>query len=142
MMAHLSKYRSLMPSLALILHEVDCKSVDAMTPVTLVAAKQAAAWCDYLEPHARRIYHPVTARAEVTMRLLAEKIKAGKLSNPFTVRDAYRPQWTGLSEPTEVQRAAEALEDLDWLRSESVQQEGAGRPLTHYHINPKVVEQR
>lgn len=51
--AHLTKYRSLMPSLALILNECD---IGHLKPVTAASARKAAAWCTYLEQHAYRIY--------------------------------------------------------------------------------------
>ena len=54
---HLGKYRSLMPSLALIFHLLDVADGKVFGNVTITSAQLAAAWCDYLESHARRIYH-------------------------------------------------------------------------------------
>jgi putative DNA primase/helicase len=138
MIAHVSKYRKLMPALALIFHLCDA---DADSSVSLEAAERAAAWCSYLEPHAQRIYHSVTARLDTAARLLGEKIRARKLASPFTARDVYRPQWTGLTEPEDVTRALEVLEDLAWLVSDSPAATVAGgRPTLRYHINPRVWE--
>lgn len=53
---HLSKYRSLMPSLSLIFHLIRVADKTGGGDVSLEAAAQAAAWCEYLESHARRIY--------------------------------------------------------------------------------------
>ena len=53
---HLSKYRSLMHSLALIFHTVDNADGKRERDVTLPSIQKAAAWCTYLESHARRIY--------------------------------------------------------------------------------------
>ena len=71
---HLSKYPKLMPSLALIFHLVEVADkvladgetvpkktkaaalADQPNEVPLHCAQQAAAWCAYLETHARRIY--------------------------------------------------------------------------------------
>jgi hypothetical protein len=137
--AHLAKYRSLMPSLALIFHLCDA---DELCPVTLQAAQRAGAWCDdYLEPHARRIYHCVTARVDAMARLLGDKITIGKLPNPFTARHVYRPQWMGLTNHTDVEAALELLEDLGWVRSQRLgQAPQGGRPTIVYHINPKVLK--
>jgi putative DNA primase/helicase len=139
MIAHLSKFRSLMPSLALIFHVVDSFENHVFPPVGLESTKLAAAWCDYLEQHARRIYHPVMARVDLAARLLGEKIKAGKLVSPFTAKEVYRQQWTGLSESLEVSDALELLERLAWVVSElhGPSPEG-GRPSRRYHINPQV----
>ena len=136
MLAHLGKYRSLMPSLALIFHLCD-SSPDI--PVTLEAAKRAAAWCDYLEAHARRIYYNITSRVEAATRFLGEKIQRGKLPDPFTARDVYRPQWTGLGDPEDVIKALEWLKDINWIRSEvKPSADSGGRPSVRYHVNPKV----
>src|SRR5216684_4331365 len=56
LLSHVAKYRSLMPSLALIGHLID--GVDGKTsgPVSRAAAARAIAWCEYLHGHARRLY--------------------------------------------------------------------------------------
>jgi hypothetical protein len=62
LLSHVAKYRSLMPALALILHVIDGVDTGVGGPVSGVAAERAAAWCRYLEAHARRLYAPVTDR--------------------------------------------------------------------------------
>jgi putative DNA primase/helicase len=134
---HLGKYRSLMPSLALITHL--CDWPDLATPVTLEATQRAAAWCDYLEAHARRIYHALTARVDTAARLLGEKIRAHKLPDLFAARDVYRHEWIGLTEPNDVARALEVLESLSWLVAELPRSGPAGgRPAMRYRVNPKI----
>jgi len=63
--SHLSKYRKLMPVLALLFELADRASSegfdgsfrrDLQNFVSLQHARQAAEWCEYLESHARRIY--------------------------------------------------------------------------------------
>jgi uncharacterized protein DUF3987 len=139
MIAHLSKYRSLMPSLALIFHVSDRMVAPALGPVNLEPTQRAAAWCDYLEAHARRVYCGVTARVDITVRLLGGKIRTRKLPTPFTARDVYRPQWAGLTEPADVTAALEVLEDLGWLKREATSPATiGGRPTNRYHINPRI----
>lgn len=53
---HLSKYRSLMPSLALVFHIINVADDLVTGNITLDAVQKAAACCAYLESHARRIY--------------------------------------------------------------------------------------
>lgn len=53
---HLSKYRSLMPSLALIFHIIEVADGQKKGDVMLNSAQKASFWCEYLESHARRIY--------------------------------------------------------------------------------------
>ncbi len=64
MEAHLAKYRSLMPSLALIFHAIEVADCSLHRPAEMpdetrvgdTAALQAVLWCDYLETHAQRLY--------------------------------------------------------------------------------------
>jgi hypothetical protein len=55
----------------LILHVIDGVDTGVGGPVSGVAAERAAAWCRYLEAHARRLYAPVTDRVRVGAALLA-----------------------------------------------------------------------
>ena len=136
LLSHLAKYRSLLPSLALIFHLID--SVDAGTggPVSRAAAAQAAAWCEYLAAHARRLYAAVADAAQVAAALLATRLAGGRLASPFSAREVYRQEWTGLTEPRVVQNALECLEELGWIRPEAVRAPAGGRPTIRYHLNP------
>jgi putative DNA primase/helicase len=53
---HLSKYRSLMPSLALVFHIINVADGLVKGDIPLNSVRQAAACCAFLESHARRIY--------------------------------------------------------------------------------------
>jgi putative DNA primase/helicase len=77
LISHLSKYRSLMPALALLFELTDWSAGTDGT-VSLQHAKQAAAWCDYLESHARRIYSCVVTPAIRGAQELALKLKSRK----------------------------------------------------------------
>lgn len=135
MIEHLAKYRSLMPSLALILHLIDIAGGQADGPVSQEAAEMAAAWCEYLESHARRIYG-LSEGAGAAMEL-AKKIQARKVADGFTVREIYnRKQWYLLDKKEAVQEACDELIDAGWLRMESVST--GGRPTTMFYINPKI----
>ena len=85
MATHLSKYRSLMPSLALIFHLVECCQEPTFGPVRLYSVELAAAWCDLLEDHAARIYRAaMEGDPDIAIRL-SERL-ADSLPEPFTVR--------------------------------------------------------
>jgi len=75
-----------MPSLALIVHLIDGLDRGTRGPVSRAAAEQAAAWCTYLQVHARRLYASVTDPARVAAALLARKVARGRLPTPFTAR--------------------------------------------------------
>lgn len=136
--AHLAKYRSLMPSLALLIHLAEVADDNSvLTPVTVDAAARAAAWCEYLESHARRVYG-MQAMAEVEgARTLLAKLMRGDIQSPFTARQVYRNGWSRLAKPDEAEAACSILCDYDWLQSEDVKNASGGRPTVTFTLNPK-----
>ncbi|MBI4006293.1 MAG: DUF3987 domain-containing protein [Gammaproteobacteria bacterium] len=139
MVEHLGKYRSLLPSLALIFHLIDIAGGDAPDNVSVMATKRAAAWCSYLETHARRIYGLVSDIKIRSAEQLYKKIVAKKLNNGFTVRDVYRNQWHLLSDRAAVQDACDELIDLNVLKPEEIKGGiGIGKPHIKYLINPSL----
>ncbi len=132
---HLAKYRSLIPSLALLVHLADVGA----GPVGEAALRRACGWGDYLESHAQRIYAPALAPASGAAQALAEHIRRGDLEREFALRDVQRPQWSGLSGREEIAQGLELLEELDWVRT--VEEPTAGRPRTRYTVNPRLFEE-
>jgi len=126
-----------MPSLALLFHLVEVVDGIASGPVSKRAALKAAAWCDFLEAHARRVYQSITQHDVVAANLLAKKIKTGRLPSPFTARDVYNNGWSGLNTPEDVEKAVEILEEAFWVKSKKITNTG-GRPKFQYRINPKL----
>jgi putative DNA primase/helicase len=137
--AHLSKYRSLMPSLALLFELADNENLDAATEVSLAHASQAAAWCAYLEAHARRIYGCIVSPELHAARELAEKIRQGRLPPEFSTRDVYLKGWSGLGTPDEARAALRILEDFGWVRP-ATGGDSQGRPSERWLINPGASE--
>src|SRR5260370_28472982 len=131
-----------MPSLALIGHLIDGVAGGPTGPVSDGAAARAAAWCAYLQGHARRLYASVTDRTRVAAALLAAQLTHGRLPSPFTARDVYRNEWTGLTEPRVVQDALACLEECRWLRSDAVRAPDGGRPSVRFPINPRLLAGR
>jgi hypothetical protein len=111
MEAHLAKYASLMPSLALIYHLVDHER----GPVDLDAAERAIAMCEYLEGHALRIFAPRITPDITAAKLVLDKTREGKVPDPFAPRDIYRKGWTGLGHD-DVAVAVECLEEFGWVQ--------------------------
>ena len=137
LIAHLAKYRSLLPSLALIIHLVDSHESE-ITPVSELAIIKACGWCDYLESHARRIYSDATNNPLKTAKLILNKIEAGKLSNGFNSREINRKGWSGLTDTAEIKEGIETLIDYGYLLSCVVETDG--RTAITYRIHPKVIE--
>jgi putative DNA primase/helicase len=139
--SHLAKYRSLLPSLALVFHVIASHHRPVLGPVSIDAVTAAGAWCDLLEAHAERIYHAAYEGDPDDAVRLAERLK-DSLSNPFSIRDVQRKCWSGLTSNEEVRRAVRILEDRNWLKTieaPSTDAQGRGRPSEQVWIHPKVV---
>ena len=80
----------------------------------------------------------MTGPARVAAAVLASKLTRGRLVSPFTAREVYRNEWTGLTEPRVVQGALECLEELGWIRPEAVRGADGGRPTLRFHLNPRL----
>jgi putative DNA primase/helicase len=146
LLAHFSKYRSLMPSLALLFSLADGN----LDTVGVEHSKQAADWCTYLKGHAERIYSvqadPYLSAARALKRRL-EKGLLGDQEGNFTIRDVYRSGWAGLSTPERARGALRKLEEYNWVRStdgrsrmERAGHINGGRPSEIYIIHPKILE--
>lgn len=142
--AHMAKYRSLMPSLALLFHLTDRVSgVTDSAGVTLDAAQRSAVWCSFLEAHARRIYGLALNSEVRTAKLILEHIRKGDLPPEFTARDVYRKNWAGLSSAKDAADPLAILEDYNWIRSFTVgSNDAGGRPTTRYLAHPALTEGR
>ncbi len=139
---HLAKYRSLMPSLALIFHIIESSDKGIQPgPVSKRAAIMAAAWCQYLESHARRIYSLALNTGQAGAIRLAKKIKEGKIETEFTRPDIIRKKWGMLTKKQHVQDAIDHLIEMNWLREKRLTDpiNKTGRPAaTIYEVNPKI----
>ena len=144
--SHFSKYRSLMPSLALLFSVADGN----LETVGVEHSKQAAAWCTYLQGHAKRVYASRIDPAYSAAVVLSRKLEKGLLGAPkdeFTFRELSRKQWAELSRPEQARAALEILEDHNWVRRETRKSEAVrfgllngGRPSEIYRINPAVLK--
>lgn len=137
MCEHFGKFRSLMPSLALIFHCIDIADNKARGNVSGKAARLAVDWCKYLETHARRIYAMSESPEHGAAVRLADKIKTKGLPSPFTAKDVYRKHWHGLKDKLEIESACNILIEENWLMMHRKPKPLTGRPpLPEYSINP------
>jgi hypothetical protein len=146
--AHIGKYRSLMPSLALIFQLLDQAGTDG-TPISKdfppekfsvsgEAVTLAEDWCDFLELHARAIYQAeITPGVEAAGRL-AKKIEEGRIHHRDVVRDIYRHHWSGLATSTLVSSGLEVLESVGWVRLVAL--ETVTTPTTVLYLHPTLRE--
>jgi Protein of unknown function (DUF3987) len=138
--SHLAKYRSLMPSLALIFQLIEfVDGSGEKGDVVHRAALQAAAWCEYLETHAARLYSSAENPAMEGARVLLERIRKGDVQDGDSTRSIYRKHWAKLSTPEEVSNACQVLEEFGWMRVEAAKT--GGRSTTKLRLHPSLREQ-
>lgn len=147
LVSHLSKYRKLIPALALIFALVD--TPDSGGVIHERELIRALAWGEYLRSHAERIYAAAVIPETAGAKQLLDKIKAGKLCDgDGVILDAFTPRlvavkhWAGLGTTDAVRKAADLLVDYGWLARETVQSGdamGRGRPSERYLIHPTLM---
>jgi putative DNA primase/helicase len=133
---HLAKYRSLMPTLALLFHLIDSLGQGTRGPVSIDAAQRSAAWCEYLELHARKIYGAELRGGVPAARRLAERIRRGDVGDGMTVRDLVHCEWSGLRRTEVVQAGLEVLQKAGWVQV-AVMKTG-GRPSQVVRVHPEL----
>jgi hypothetical protein len=133
LVAHLSKYRGLIPRLALVCHLAG----NDFGPVSRDAAIKSFRWADYLESHARRAYASTALDNAEAARAIWRRVRKGDLPTPFTARDIQRKGWSGLNDKERIAAGIAALVDADWLGADSA--ETGGRPTTFYRGNPRAL---
>ncbi len=134
--SYLGKTRSLMPTLALLLHLLDLVTdrADGVS-VTPEATDRAARLTDYLAGHAAKLYAPELDREVFAARLIAEKIADGAMKNGDTVREVYNAGWAGLGRE-EVEAGLAYLDRLGWVRVDRVTTGKGGRPRVVVRLHP------
>jgi hypothetical protein len=131
LVAHLSKYRGLVPRLALICHLAS----GGYGPVPDSAVAMALEWAAYLEAHARRAYASLSVDHGDLARAIWRKIEKGDLRDGFTEREIYRRNWSNMQKGSRLSEALKLLVECDWLAARTGT--NGGRPTTAYFINPK-----
>ena len=142
--SHLSKYRKLIPALALLFALID--TPDSPCVIHEAELIRAIAWGNYLRTHANRLYAAAVIPETTNAATLLSKFQSGKLIGPegsplssFTAREIAQKGWAGLSTPDDVRKSADLLAEYGWLRREVINsgdQNGRGRPSERYAINP------
>lgn len=115
--SHLMHYRTLMPSLALLLWILEGpENIHGWGSVSLSATNNAIKWCDFLEKHASAIYSARKNEQAMAAYRLANCIKEGNFMEGMPVKSLYRSQLPELASKPLVDAALKALEKRNWLR--------------------------
>jgi hypothetical protein len=133
--AHFGKYPGLLGKLAIIMHVCDDPEGRAVSRRSLL---KALAWLDYLDPHARRVYHAAHSPETQAAELLIARIRGGKLPAQFKSWEIVRNGWHGLTDKEGVKRACRLLFEHRWFIEIDVGDTGKmGRPNDPvYAVNP------
>jgi putative DNA primase/helicase len=130
--SHLSKYRKLVPALALINHLCE----GGRGSVTETAISRALLFSDFLEEHARRVYSYASRPDFDAAKTILAKLRSGKLPVEFSSRDVYRPGWSGLTTADEAMAAIRVLLDFKHIREKPQEPHEVGRPSRVYQAHP------
>lgn len=144
LVSHLSKYRKLVPALALIFALVD--TPDSARIIHDNELMRALAWADYLRSHAERLYAAALVPETVGAQTLLAKLQGGKLSDAhgnvlksFTPRQVAVKHWAGLGNSDAVRKAADLLADYGWLVKDVVSLPGR-RNSESYVLHPQLLK--
>ena len=117
--SHLAKFRSLMPSLALIFEVIAVGGkLDDLEAVSVSSTEMAISWCRILETHARKVYKVDDSPVMPQVKALAYKIEKGMVRDGDSLRSIYRRHWSRLDTAEKIEVAANELSKLGWLRVE------------------------
>ncbi|WP_034384878.1 YfjI family protein [Deinococcus sp. YIM 77859] len=137
--SHLGKYRSLVPSLALIFHLVEVAQAHpdpaTLPPVSIDALELALNWAEFLELHARKVYAVEVGGFHAPAYALVDKIKAGAVRDGDRLYALRRKEWAGLKDE-ELGLALSALTEWGWVQVEVV--ETGGRPAEVLRLHPEL----
>lgn len=131
--SHLSKYRKLVPSLALINHLCG-NGTGQISERSLIRALE---FSKYLESHALRVYSYASRPDVDGAKTILAKFRAGKLPERFAVRDVYKAGWSGLATPDEARAPIRLLTEYGYLR-ELKPVNPTGRPTQQYEAHPSL----
>jgi len=136
--SHLGKYRSLMPTIALIVHLADVVAgLASPGDVSERAALMAVGWCEYLESHAVRVYGGAQSPGMEAARELSKRIFKGEITDGMKPKDIYRHEWSKLNTSEAVKAGLKILEDYDWLTIEQSETgDKGGRRSEIIRLNP------
>ncbi len=134
--AHLSKYRSLIPALALIFEVID--SEVSPSEVRYSSLALAIEWSSYLIEHAKKIYQIENYHQyQASIQALIKKIKEKKIQDGDSVRTIARHGWESLKNTEQIETALEFMAQKHWIQV--IEKYSHGRPSRIVRIHPSLL---
>ena len=131
--SHITKYRSMVPSIALLIELANNQNATVITESSIVKAVQ---WANYLVTHAKRIYGIQDPASIIADKLLDKK---SKLTKDFSPAEVKQKGWSGLATIDEVKQGIELLVDHHYLIPKLGQAgSNGGRPSERYRWNDQL----
>ncbi|MEN8219755.1 MAG: YfjI family protein, partial [Pseudomonadota bacterium] len=146
--SHISKYRSLLPSLALVFETISNEEFNLenmrdgklLPRVSLESLELGIRWCDFLETHARSMLLDSPCEASPSA-LLAEKLiqkyKSGKWKDGATERSIKRLSRAKMDNQY-FDDALELLHEFGYIKIEQHQPKRGGTPSNIIIVNPAI----
>lgn len=130
--SHLVKYRSLIPTLALILNLADEPEAKEVSKEYLM---KAIKWGEYLKSHSLRLYGGFLDQSVINAELIFNR--RSKLKSKFNVRDVRNKGWGGLTSTPQIKEAILVLLEHNYLIEEELS--NGGRPTISYRWNRRLL---
>ena len=138
--SHLTKYKKLVPSLALLYHVSSLGCADSTADIEPHSVEQAIQLAKVMESHARKVYSDEVSPEIKSAKALLALAKDISAETPiWSLRDIYRRQRSGLKTADDVKKAAQMLVDYGHLLSpEQFKTLPAGKYSFHCRYHPGV----
>ncbi|MDF3124673.1 DUF3987 domain-containing protein [Rheinheimera sp. 1928-s] len=139
--SHLSKYRSMVPSIALVIaafrqYEENDFEVKRLKPITLADMKMAIRWAKYLERHVKKLWQSADERLENAKLILS---RMDELDDSFSSRDLQQKCWKGLRKNLDkINEALTCLQEHHYLSQIEVLSSKGGRPAIRWVKHPDI----
>ncbi|WDQ19014.1 YfjI family protein [Rhodopirellula sp. P2] len=132
--SHLSKYASMVPSIALLVHLAS----GGRGAVSGVATSTAIRWAEYLESHAQRLYAVATSPQRQHAGPLLRRLLTWPTDTPIRVASIVKRCWSGLTTKVVVEETLGLLADAGWVQSIKV--DTGGRPTMDWLVHPEAAK--
>ncbi|MBM4222381.1 MAG: DUF3987 domain-containing protein [Gammaproteobacteria bacterium] len=131
---HISKYRSLIPSLALIFELLENNS--RSTTVSAQSTRLAIEWGNYLLEHAKKIYKVSSYPHFKSIQIFHKKLLLGQIRDGDSIRSIIRHHWEGLNTTELVEKVIDFFCNLHWIQV--ITMPSSGRPIRLIKVHPDI----